>query len=63
MATKKFRVSSPEGAAWTGNALEREVEEQETVELELSEDAERALIAAGWLEHETTKSKAKGGAS
>lgn len=62
MAGKKYRVGSPEGAAWAAQTLGREVEQDESIELEINEDIERAVIAAGWLEHET-KSKAKGGGS
>lgn len=58
MTSKAYRVSSPEGAAWAG------VEEDETIEVELEDDRETALIAAGWLTPEkTTKSKTKGGDS
>jgi transcription elongation GreA/GreB family factor len=46
MAKRKYTVSSPEGAAFTG------AEEGEEVTLELDEERETALVAAGWLEHD-----------
>jgi hypothetical protein len=49
MAT--YKVASPEGAEWCG----REV--GETVDLDLTEKQERAVVAAGWFEKTEKKSK------
>lgn len=51
MAT--YKVASPEGAERYG----REV--GETVDLDLTKDQERALIAAGWVEPEKKAKEAK----
>lgn len=47
----EYLVASEEGAAHTNSEVGA------TVELELSESDERALICAGWLEH--TKKEVK----
>ena len=52
MAKKKYTVSSPEGAEYAG------VEQGETVTLDLSEREETAVIAAGWISHETKPKEA-----
>jgi hypothetical protein len=48
MATHKYKVASEEGAQRYG------AEVGQTVELDIK-DEELAVIAAGWLEHATTK--------
>ena len=48
MATHKYKVASEEGAARYG------AEVGDTVDLDIK-DEEQAVIAAGWLEHATTK--------
>ena len=46
---KSYKIASPEAA-------ERyKAEVGAKVELEINEEEERAVIAAGWLEHVTTK--------
>jgi len=60
MAKKGYRVESPEGAAWAASQTEDEVEEGGSVELELTADQERAVVAAGWL---SAEKKSKGGDS
>jgi hypothetical protein len=52
MASKSYVVASQEGAVYAG------VEEVGAeVELEISEDEELALVAAGWLEPATKQKK------
>ena len=55
MAKKSYLAASEEGAAYA------QVEVGETVELDLDEGEELALVAAGWLEPEkkTTKKEEK----
>jgi len=53
MAKRKYKVTSPEGSAYAG------VEEGEEVTLELDDERELALIAAGWLEHAQKPKEAK----
>jgi hypothetical protein len=56
MASKKFEITSPEGAERYGAEL------GDQVELELEPDTERAVVAAGWLEPVTaTTTKKKEG--
>jgi transcription elongation GreA/GreB family factor len=51
---KTYKVASPEGAARYG------AEEGEQVELDLPDEEETAVVAAGWLEPVTSKSGKKG---
>ena len=53
MSKTAYKVTSDEGAQRYG------VEIGETVSLYLEKDVETAIIAAGWLEHVTTKPKDK----
>ena len=46
---KTYKVASEEGAQRYGREL------GDKVDLELDADQERALIAAGWLEHDKKK--------
>ncbi len=60
MTKKNYVVSSPEGANFardgeTGIAPD----EGTTVTLELPEETETALLAAGWLEHDKKPKEAK----
>jgi hypothetical protein len=56
MAKKTYTVASPEGAARYAS------EEGEQVELDLTDEEETAVVAAGWLEPaQTTTSKKKEG--
>lgn len=48
---KTYTVTSEEGAVRYG------AEVGKTVELKLGEDEERAVIAAGWLDHDNKKPK------
>ena len=49
MATHKYKIASDEAA-------ERyRAEVGDTVDLDITKDEELAVIAAGWLEHVTTK--------
>lgn len=50
MASKEFKVSSEEGAVFASTEF-HQVTVGDKVELEVTADQERALIAAGWLEH------------
>lgn len=50
---KRYRIGAPEGAEWIGS----EAVVGDEVELDLQEEQERALIAAGWLEPVAKKGK------
>lgn len=52
MADSKYRVSSPEGAVWSG------AEEGEEITRDLDDEQELALLAAGWLEKSSGAKKA-----
>lgn len=53
MAEKKYKLASPEAITRYGRSQDPDaapLEIGDTVELELSDDEERAVVAAGWLE-------------
>lgn len=52
MAKKRYKVGSPEGAAYAG------VDVGELVDMELTDETEQALLAAGWLEEPKASGKA-----
>ena len=56
MAT--YKIGSQEGADWASALGGGPKEVGETVEHVLTPDQERALIAAGWLEHDKSKKEA-----
>ena len=61
MAKKSYLVASEEGAAYAQTAPDQPVEVGQTVELDIDEGTELALICAGWVEPDkTTKSKKEG---
>lgn len=60
MAKNSYRVTSPEGAAWA-SAPGSVVAVGDSIEKELDDEKEQALLAAGWLE--PNKDKGKAGAS
>lgn len=49
MSKTSYKITSEDGAAHYG------AENGETVTLDISKDEELAVIAAGWIEHATTK--------
>lgn len=55
MAKDKYVVSAPEGVDFVAGQTGETKEVGDTVELDLKADQERALIAAGWLEHDKKK--------
>lgn len=55
MTKKTYTVASEAGAQWAN------APEGEAVELDLDPRTEQAVVAAGWIEPETTKKKAKEG--
>lgn len=51
MASKRYALASPEGVAWAGS----QYAEGDVIEVDLSDEQELALVAAGWLEHSAKK--------
>lgn len=51
MAKKRYTVSSPEAVDYLRRDHGIEAEEGSEVSLDLEEEPETALVAAGWLEH------------
>lgn len=60
MAAKKYEVG-PDGVEWASGHTGTPVEAGAEVELELDDEQETALVAAGWLAETTSSSKRKGG--
>lgn len=54
----RYTITSPEGASFAAGLLAAEAEVDSTVELTLDADQERAVIAAGWIDH--AKKEVKG---
>lgn len=59
MAKSRYVISAPEGVDFVGAQVGVQHELGDQVELDLRADQQRALIAAGWLEHDEKKKEEK----